>query len=195
MSKNTRNRILLTALAALLLVTLAIGGTMAWLQDKTEAVTNTFTPAKINIALDETYNTDTDNDKVNDAWTAQLIPNKQYAKDPKVTVTGDAQNVDAYVFVKVTNTAASYLDFDLFYEVDTNWKQVPGTTDVWYYELAASSTNWTCDLISDNTVTVKDLTTTTMASGNVELSFQAWIIQQQGWNGDVAAAYAQASGN
>lgn len=45
MSKNTRNRILLTAVAALLLVAVAVGGTVAYLNATSNAVVNTFTPS------------------------------------------------------------------------------------------------------------------------------------------------------
>ena len=53
MSKNTRTRILLTAVAALLLVAMTVGGTLAWLQDTSDTVENTFTASNIDVELDE----------------------------------------------------------------------------------------------------------------------------------------------
>jgi len=199
MSKNTRNRILLTALAALLLVVAAVGGTMAWLQADTDEVVNTFTPAAINVSLTETMKPDGTivESGVTD-WTAQLIPSKEYKKNPTVTVTAGEDNVASYLFVKVegADEVKNYLDFTLFYEEggDTRtWTPVTGHPGVYYTEIAANAATQTIELIKNNTVTVKDLTTATMASADVELTFQAYIIQQYGWESDIPGAYVRAS--
>ena len=93
-----KKKILLTVCACVLIVALSIAGTVAWLTDKTDAVENTFTVGKVDISLVETFNTDTNGDTVNDAWSAQLIPGKSYTKDPVVTVAGDSE--DCYLFIK-----------------------------------------------------------------------------------------------
>ena len=74
-TNNARRILLLVGLMSLVAV-ISIGGTIAWLTDQTDAVTNTFTATDIEITLTETPNTDTNNDKVNDTWKAQLIPGK-----------------------------------------------------------------------------------------------------------------------
>ena len=191
MSKNTRNRILLTAIAALLLVAVAVGGTMAYLQASTTAVVNEFTPSNINVKLEETPNTD------DGKWTAQLIPGVEYDKNPHVTVTGHKDNVASYLFVKVTGAAdaATYLDdINYFYEANTEWKELDATNypGVYYLELTAeeAQAGVEVDLITGNKVKVKsDLNADVLATANFNLSFQAWIIQQATFT--PATAYAQ----
>ena len=52
--KNVFSKKMLVLLAALLLVfTVGVGGTLAYLIDRTEDVTNTFTPSEIKLAIDE----------------------------------------------------------------------------------------------------------------------------------------------
>lgn len=72
-----------------LVAILAIAGTVAYLTDVTEEVTNEFTPGEdIDIYITET----------NQKYT--IVPNETEAKDPTVHV--DADSADAYVFVTVT---------------------------------------------------------------------------------------------
>lgn len=192
MSKNTRNRILLTAVAALLLVVMAVGGTVAYLQAHTTEVENKFTPAAINVELHETYHpTDKNEDITEDPyfknWSAPLIPTMEYRKNPVVTVKGDAKNVDSYLFIAVTESTniKNYLTYTLF--PDAGWTQI-GTTNVWYREVSASTTDQSWHLIKDDKVTVNNLTAETMAADELELSFQAYIIQQYGF-ADAATAW------
>ena len=90
----------------------AVGGTLAWLTSKTATVTNTFTKGDVAISLNETWNTDTDNDGRPDAWQAKMIPGNEYKKDPKVKVLRDT-NTDCWLFVRFEelNDAALYLDY------------------------------------------------------------------------------------
>ena len=109
-------RILLTMVAAMLLVAISVGGTLAWLQAETGVVTNTFTVGEgINIDLDEAKvyapgsepdgtkfgkvdETVTDRVKAN---TYKLVPGWTYDKDPIVHL--KAVSGDCYLFVKVVN--------------------------------------------------------------------------------------------
>lgn len=92
MSKNTRNRILLTAVAALLLVAVTVGGTMAYLQATSGPVVNTFTPSDISVEL-------TEEGAVDGEQSFQFIPSQHLDKEPVVSA---ESNVDYYVFVEVT---------------------------------------------------------------------------------------------
>lgn len=51
-----RNSKMILVLALVLLLGLAIGGTIAYLIDQTAEVDNTFTPTKVEISIDENYN-------------------------------------------------------------------------------------------------------------------------------------------
>ena len=205
MSKNTRNRILLTAVAALLLVVMAVGGTLAYLTDVTPVVSNTFTPADVHISLTETPN---QNDGT---WTAQLIPGKEYMKDPIVTVDDALTNVDLWVFVKVEDTnAAAYLDYSVRTGTAANeWKVLDATnhpgvyylewddnaaTDSWYVLTAGTDTNAEGAIINPNgAVTVKeDLTADDLYNATASLKFTAYAIQKEGF-ATASAAWAEVS--
>jgi len=123
--KNMK-RILLTMVAAMLLVVMSVGGTLAYLQSTTEEVKNTFTVGHVTITLDEgdvweaedegtekadgTVVTEEDLGKHKDAGASRvqtnnydLFPGHTYDKDPKIHV--DAKSEDCYVVAKVTVTA------------------------------------------------------------------------------------------
>ncbi len=188
MSKNTRNRILLTALAALLLVVVAVGGTVAWLTDTTDEIKNTFTTAGVKITLKETPN------QANGTWSAQLIPGKEYAKDPVVTVDDDT-DVDIYLFVKFEeiNTPSDYLTYTSTLTEEKGWKEVDGETNVWYREVGANDETKSWNLLDGDKVTVKsELTNDTMADAGKtpELKYTAYAIQKEGMT-DVADAWSK----
>lgn len=54
-----RGRLAMMVLSVVLLLGVAIGGTIAWLSTKTTPVTNTFTPAKVTCEVTEDFNEDT----------------------------------------------------------------------------------------------------------------------------------------
>lgn len=193
------------ALAAVLLVGAAVGGTLAWLTDKTQTIQNHFTIGNLDITLQETDGQTTldadDATQVHSNY--QMIPGgPAMAKDPTVVVKklDNGANVDAYVFVKLEKTAPQGLDVDdyLTYSIDTTkWKPVQDQTDVWYTTVSAAdvaAANKTIPVLTDNQVTVKaDVTTTMMeavGANGLDLTFRAYAIQQAGF-ADAAAAWAE----
>ena len=151
----------------------AIGGTLAWLTDKTGPVVNTFTVGDINIDLTETT---TD---------YKMVPGNTIAKDPKVTVKANSE--DCYLFVKVTKSG----NFDQFleYAMADGWTQYEGTTDVWYREVAASNANQEFEVLKDSTVTKEMMTSSDFT--NPTLTFKAAAVQTA--NLTLAQAYAEAT--
>ena len=136
-------------LAALAAVALAlgcvIGGTMAWLTDKTEAVTNTFTTSDIDISLEESDNLD-----------LKMIPGYTITKDPKVTVKAGSEK--CYLFVKVEKST-NFDDF-MTYQIASGWTALPGVSGVYYREVDADTTkDQPFYIIQGNTVTVKGTVT------------------------------------
>ncbi len=106
---KTRNKALLLALCAVLLVCSTIFGTLAYLTD-TEAAVNTFTVGQVGISLDEAKVTP-DGKVVEGTDSARvqkneyhLLPGHTYTKDPTVHV--DADSEDCWLFVKVDNQIA-----------------------------------------------------------------------------------------
>lgn len=54
-----RGRLAMMVLSIVLLLGVAIGGTLAWLSTKTTSVTNTFTPAEVNCKVEEDFDENT----------------------------------------------------------------------------------------------------------------------------------------
>ncbi len=174
-----KKKIAISIVAVALVLCCAIGGTLAWLTDKTGPVTNTFTVGDINIDLTETERE------------YKMVPGNTIAKDPKVTVKANSE--DCYLFVKVTKSG----NFDQFltYAMADGWTQYEGTTDVWYREVAASNANQEFEVLKDSKVTVKGTVTKEMmtSSGftNPTLTFKAAAVQTA--NLTLAQAYAEAT--
>lgn len=169
-------------MAMVMMVVCMVSGTLAWLTASTSEVQNTFTTADIGLTLTETFNTDTNNDGTNDKWQAQMIPGYSYTKDPKVEVS--ANSVDCYLFVKFeeTNNPSTYLTYTSTLTTANGWTQGDGTNipaNVWYRKVMATDTTRSWELLSGNTISVKDTVTkdnmTTAASA--QLVYTAYASQ------------------
>lgn len=126
-------------LALVLVVGGVIGGTLAWLTDKTDPVQNTFTTSDINITLTETTGSN-----------YKMVPGNTIAKDPKVTVVAGSEK--CYLFVKLEKSA----NFDSFltYTMADGWTELTGVSGVYYRVVDASSTNQEFGVLKDNQVSV-----------------------------------------
>lgn len=89
-------KMLMMALAVILVVVISVSGTMAYFTD-TEAVVNTFTVGNIDITLDEKEDEDGDGKVTFE----NILPGQTYDKHPVVTVLKDSE--DCWLFVKVKN--------------------------------------------------------------------------------------------
>ena len=180
---------LMTVLALVLVIAMSVAGTIAFLTDTTDPITNTFTVGKVDITLTETFNTDTNGDQKNDAWQAQLIPGTTYTKDPVVTVTADSE--DCWLFVKFEekNGAADYLTYISNLNTANGWTQGDGTKiplNVWYREVDKTDTTKSFQLLAgDNTyqtgcISVKDsVNKDNMAAASAaELVYTAYACQK-----------------
>lgn len=183
---------LTTVLAIVLVVALSVAGTYAYLTDTTGPVVNTFTVGNVDIDLTETWNTDTNNDKEPDAWQAQLIPGKEYLKDPVVTVKGGSEK--CYLFVKFDEIGnpADYLTYTSLLAAP-DWTQGDGTkipSNVWYRVVNKSEDNTTFHLLAGDKVTIRDDVTNenmTAASG-AKLAYTAYACQFEGMTAEQAWA-------
>ena len=143
------------ALAALAAVALAlgcvIGGTMAWLTDKTDAVTNTFTTSNIEVTLAESENLD-----------LKMIPGYTITKDPKVTVKANSEK--CYLFVKVEESD----NFDNFmtYEIALGWTELTEGSGVFYRIVDSSPEAQVFGILADDAVAVKDTVTKEMMTAD-----------------------------
>ena len=121
----------LSALAVVLVLCCAVGGTLAWLTQKTDAVVNTFTVGDINITLTETERE------------YKMVPGNTIDKDPTVTV--QAGSEACWLFVKVEGTNWSHFPdangtAKVSYSVaggTNDWKALDNYPGVYYREVSA----------------------------------------------------------
>ena len=197
--KNMK-KILVLALAALLLVAVSVAGTVAYLTATTTPVTNTFSPANIDLELKETLQSD-GSDLGTADWKGQLIPGATLKKDPKVTVTYD---VACYVFIKVDET--NWNDDIATYTIADGWTELSGNNGlVWYKEFAQPTQQTTEEIlvIKDNQITVKDVGKTELdglyvtkggvkTAKDIKLVFTAYACQKANGTSEFSAAEAWA---
>lgn len=145
--KRTNLKPVALLLAIALLVGTAVGGTLAWLTDKTDTVKNTFTVGNIDIDLTETKEP------------YKMIPGHTLHKDPKVTVMAGSE--DCWIFVKVeeSDNLTNYIT----YEVDpNNWKQLDGVEGVYYTYAKDITANRDIKVLLNEQVLVRDTVTKDM---------------------------------
>ena len=172
-----KKKSLALVLALAMIVVCVVGGTLAWLIDKTDPVTNTFTTSDVDITLTET------------TTNYQMIPGYTIAKDPKVTVLADSEK--CYLFVKVAESD----NFDTFmtYEMAAGWTQGDGTnipSNVYYRVVDTADMGTAYSVLANDKVTVKDTVTKADMDGlkaNVAtqptLTFTAYACQYNNSNG------------
>lgn len=175
-------------LALVLMLGCVIGGTVAYLMDKTEAVVNTFTTSDVDIELNETL-------PVN--RTEKMVPGKVINKDPTVTV--KAVSEACWLFVKV-DKSANFEDY-MTWGIASGWTELPGVAGVYYREVDDTNADQAFDILAGNTVTVKTTVTKTMMDGLTEntypkMTFTAYAVQKE-YVTDAATAwhYAQDANN
>ena len=166
--------------AAMMVVGVAAGGTMAWLVDSTQKEENVFTVGNIEIALEET----TENYK--------MIPGKTIEKDPKVTLSAESE--DAYIYVEVieSENLDSYID----YTMNTGWVELTGDyyapNGGTIYKYTGEITKGTpiSVLLGDEVTTLDTVTKEMMTAAETnqpKLTFYGYAIQTEGFESAEAA--------
>lgn len=178
-----KKRTLTILIAVVLVVACAVGGTLAWLTDKTDPVVNTFTAGDINIDLTET------------TTVYKMVPGNDISKNPKVTVKAGSEA--CWLFVKVDKSTDLAFDNYLTYTIADGWALVPSTNNVYYREVSATSNDTVFGVLKDDKVTVKNTVTKDMldelnGNNNPTLTFTAYAVQKDNI-ATVAAAWEEAS--
>ena len=159
-----KKKTLALVLALTLLVAGVVGGTLAWLTDRTAEVKNTFTVGDINIGLTETT---TD---------YKMVPGNTIAKDPTVTV--KAESEACWLFVQVTEST-NLKDF-ITYAIAEGWTKLQD--GVYYREVPASNVDQTFSVLKGDAVTVNSDVTKAMLTAkdfaNPTLTFKAYAVQK-----------------
>lgn len=192
MKFTKKHALLISVVAALMVLCTFAGATLAYLFTKTEPVVNTFTPSDITLNLVETPTAG--GSQTANAY--QMVPGTTITKDPKVTAFAD---VDYYVFVKIDKSEnfSSFME----YEVADGWTALVGVTDVYYKAVAANTNLTNVSVLKDDEITVKDTVTKSNMNALTSatyptLTFTAYAVQQAGFDSVAAAwqvAYQQAN--
>ena len=176
--RGISTKTLVALLSLVLLLGCSLGGTLAWLADKTDPVTNTFTVGDIDITLVETT---TD---------YKIVPGVNIAKDPKVTVKANSEA--CWLFVKVDeDNWPEFKESDgttrkVKYAIAGDWDELEGVTGVYYRQVGASDNAQEFYVLAGDTVTVSE----NLTKGEVQgigtgenaptLTFTAYAVQQEG---------------
>lgn len=197
-----KKKLTVAVVAIALALCCAVGGTLAWLVDKTETVTNTFTAGDVEISLwEHTLNSDgktiSTTAKTEEGNTGyKMIPGTELQKDPTVTV--DKKSEKCYVFIKVTEE--NNVDTFLSYAIDTTvWTELENEENVYYRVVDDSTEDQDLNILTDKKVTVLSSVDKTALNALSEttqpkLSFTAYAIQFEGMD-DAADAWAKVSAN
>lgn len=171
-------------LAFALVLGVAIGGTLAWLQDITDPVVNTFTEGKVDIDLYET-----EGSKKVLAKEYKMVPGDVLTKDPTVEVL--AVSEACWLFVKIEEI--NNVDTFLSYAIADGWNVLSGTVDnaesptdgdetiVIYRAVGDTDSDQTFAVLKDNQVTVNTAVGMTemndLGTSYPQLKFTAYAIQ------------------
>lgn len=176
--RGISTKALVALLALVLVIGCSLGGTLAWLVDKTNTVTNTFTVGDINITLSET----TGNDYM-------ILPGVNILKDPKVTVLKDSEA--CWLFVKVDEVNwPGFMNGEnrkVDYRPAAGWTPLdeenhPG---VYYREVDAATAEKGAayGVLLNNEVTVSETLTKDEINGIItkpQLTITAYAVQKEG---------------
>lgn len=205
-SRRNTHMLLVLALAIVITLACAVGGTLAWLVSASDPVVNTFTYGDINITLTETDNkVDGDNDANTNKY--KMMPGESITKDPKVTVIKGSEA--CWLFVKL-DKSTNFVDF-MEYTMEDGWVQLKDENEavvegVFFRAVSAeeaAGADKEFAVIKDNTVSVKsevtkeDLNALTDAT-YPSLTITAYAVQQVGFEPEVtegAAAPTEAQTN
>lgn len=217
--KSGLSRFVLMVTMMALVAVVSIGGTMAWLQDNTEEVVNTFTVGDINITLQESVY-DAENNELTDAETTtgndnyNIIPGKNLPKDPHVTVKGGSES--CWLFVEITEEHWTLQDVTYSVieasAVEGGWTKLSSANGVhvYYKKLEATASDTDHYILTDNKIFVSsDLTKdeidtyfeSVQEDEKPKLTFQAFAIQSNSLKKDgndvetAADAWALVSGS
>ena len=208
--KNSKLRRALMLLAcAVLLVSLSVGATLAYLTSTTGAVTNTFTVGNVAITLDElkvdvygeelmVQKKDEAGNVVKDETTGEpvmvestervtantykLLPGHNYIKDPTVHVAKDSE--ECYVFVKIVNAITEIeAETTIANQMKDTWTLVEGdaTDGIYVYNKTVDARTEAKDVVVFEDFTLKTDANVSTYNGKT-VTITAYAIQADGFD-------------
>lgn len=173
------------ALVITVVLLLAVGAysTIAYLQDLTAPVVNTFTVGNVHLTLSEpSWNPLEDH---------KLVPSASFAKEPTVVVKANGE--DCYVATKIT--IPTMLDPLVSLNINTaNWILVKTVGEDYYYKyfglVTASESDKTLEPLFTQVTVLGSVTNEQLAALGItdkQLSVQAFAIQAEGFATEIEA--------
>ena len=182
---------IITIVSVVLLCACLVGTTFAWLVDKTETITNTFTFGNIAITLTETEGVGTEFNK-----SFKIVPGATINKDPKVAVTAGSEACWLFVqIIESNNTFGNNGEKFVKYEVSNDWTGLGN--GIYYIKVDVSNSDINAEyyILKDNVVTVNSNATAKdfKDAGNnfPSITFVAYAVQVVGFE-NAADAWTQA---
>lgn len=180
-------------IASMLVFGIVAGATVAWLQDKTATVENTFTVGDIDIKLTESELA-ADGKTINPASQVtqqankyKVVPGSDITKDPRITFEKDSEA--CWLFVKVEKSE-NWADTGMTFSIEEGWTELTSGSGIYYRKLSADQAkkNQEYYILADNKITVPDtlVKDNLTAASTASLKFTAYAIQSD--NLDTAQA-------
>lgn len=187
---KTKNKALILALSAILLVVATVFTTVAFLTS-TASVENTFAFGQVKITLDElkvdTAGTPTDGVTRVASNKYHLLPGHEYTKDPTIHVAAGSEN--CWLFVKVENGLKNIIGPDTIEAqlADIGWTLLEGSTNVYWYKNVAAETN---DIPVFESFKIKgEITNDVIADyGSKKIIVTAYAVQADGFTSEATPA-------
>lgn len=201
MKTRKLRKFLMLLASALLLVSVTVGATVAYLTAE-DSVKNTFTVGKVGLTLDELDVDKDENEKDNvlaedgttrdEANAYHLLPGKNYVKDPTVHIAADSE--DGILFVKVTNGIKDIEDATTIHDqmLAKGWEVQDAEKGIYRYNCVVTKEE---DIVVFSEFTIKGNVTETQldAYKNKTVEVSAYLIQSAGFvNEDGSIKYDEA---
>lgn len=168
-----KKRTLIVTACIVLVLALAIGGTMAWLQDVKSANQNFYGEDQVHVALSPA-----------EGGSTKVIPGQKVAFNPSVSV--DA-SVDAFAFVQIVD-ADNLLGTPV---MASGWTALNGVDGVYYRTVSASNESQSFNVFNGGQVQISPaLTNETIVDLNADVQIRALAIQAQWLNGEETGSTA-----
>ncbi len=178
--------------AIVLILGIAVGGTIAWLMDSTGPVTNTFTIGDVSITLQEHTWDATTEDLTTTTTTSgnsnyHFVPGDTLEKDPWTTVKANSEKCYLFISVTVANNTVGTVDPILEWAIADGWTAygtAPTTENGTYYfyrVVDSKTTDQDFTILKNEQVKVSgDITkehVTTINANQPTITFKAAAVQ------------------
>lgn len=181
--KRVSHKLIPLVVAVTLVVGVAIGGTVAYIVNKSNTITNTFTVGDVKLELTET---DSPSGSTG-SHIYEMTPKAKITKDAKITI--KQGSVAHWLFVKI-DSSDSLSNF-IEYKVSNGWEQLDSNSGVYYQKREAQTTgDVSLSVFQDDQVETKNFTRDQIdAINNVNptMTITAYAIQQDGFDNAIGA--------